>query len=474
MRGHRLIHRQTPATQGLVSLLAILGSLYAAPHALAQAGGAPPTPVTVAPVVERDVPPALKLVGIVRAEKSAVIAAETEGAVAVFDAEEGQFLAPGAVICRLDPAVAELRVAEAQAALKSLQAQLEELENGERPEEIARLEALVAEAAADQQRWNYEQQRVADLFAKGQSNEKEKHDTDMEAAAAGQRLAQARAQLDRAKNGARAEEFARARMAVAAGEAVLRRLQRDLDKTQIRAPFKGVLVAKRTEVGEWVKQGDPAAELVAMETVKVRVDVPESAVRYAQAGQPTTVEIEALGTTRSANISRVIPRADSAAHTFPVEIDLANAEHNLLPGMFVWAYVPAGPAGKRLMVPKDAIVARGTAKTIFVVRAGEGAVPPAGAGSANPAAAPPMAIPLPVTTGLEIGNDIEVVAPGLQAGDLVVVRANERLYGPGPVIPTPLTPRAGTTPAAPAPQADPAATSDGAATTASPNPPGTD
>lgn len=424
--------------------MAIVASLCAAPHALAQAGGAPPTPVTVAPVVERDVPPALKLVGIVQAEKAAIIAAETEGVVAMFDAQEGQFLDPGDVICRLDPAVAELRVAEAQASLKSLQAQLEELQNGERPEEIARLEALVAEAEADQQKWSYEQQRVGDLFAKGQSNEKEKHDTDMESAAAGQRLAQAMAQLQRAKNGARAEELARARMGVAAGEAILRRLQRDLDKTQIRAPFKGVLVAKRTEVGEWVKQGDPAAELVAMETVKVRVDVPESAVLYAKAGQPTTVEIEALGTTRSANISRVIPRADVAAHTFPVEVDLENAAHQLLPGMFVWAYVPAGPAGKRLMAPKDAIVARGTSKTIFVVRAGESA--PADASGGKTAAVPPMAMPLPVTTGLELGTDVEVAAPGLKAGDLVVVRANERLYGPGPVIPTPLAPPTGAAP----------------------------
>jgi hypothetical protein len=92
--------------------------------------------------------------------------------------------------------------------------------------------------------------------------------------------------------------------------------------------------------------------------------------------------------------------------------------------MFAWTHVPAGPLGKRLMVTKDAIVARGTAKQVFVVRA-----TPDGS---------QMAIPTDVTTGLELGGEIEIQAPGIQAGDQVVCRANERLFGPTPVIPVPI------------------------------------
>ncbi len=402
-----------------------------------------PVPVTVAPAVTRDVPPALRLVGTVNAYRRSVVAAEVAGIVATWEAEEGQFLKAGDVICRLDHTVARLRVDEARATLRSHEAELAKLEAGERREELDRMEALVAESEAMLQKWEVERKRIEDLHARGQSSDKERHDTEMDYLAARGRLLQARAQLELARNGARAEDILKARELVAAQQAVLRRLERDLDKTVIRAPFNGALTVRRTEIGQWIEAGGPVAELVALDTVKIRTDVPEAAIPFAVTGAAAAVEVEALARSWSARITRVIPQANPAARTFPIEIDLDNADHQLLPGMFVWTQVPSGPAGARLMVPKDALVARGTEKTIYVVRAG-----PEG---------PPLAVPLPVTTGLEVGGAIEVQAPGLSPGDLVVVRANERLRGPTPVIPTPgrdapaaaTTQSAGTTAASP-------------------------
>ena len=71
------------------------------------------------------------------------------------------------------------------------------------------------------------------------------------------------------------------------------------------------------------------------------------------------------------------------------------------------------------MVSKDAIVPRGPSKQVYVVRPGQdGGL---------------MAIPMSVTTGMEIGHDIEIAAVGLRAGDRVVCRGNERLHGPTPI-----------------------------------------
>lgn len=402
-----------------ISVIAFCAALTSA-AAVAQP---PPTPVAVTPVVARDVPPSLRVVGSVMADKAATIAAEIDGVVAAFPATEGQFLEPGDVICRLDDTVATLRLNEANATLAGLRATLTELENGERREELERLAALVAEGEAAVAKWEFERKRVRDLAARGQGSDKEIHDTEMDYQAAQQRLAQSRAQLEMARNGARPEAIARARQALLAQEARVQLLTRDLNKTEVRAPFAGALVAKHTEVGQWIDEGGPVCDLVAMDRVKVRVDVPESAIAFAGPGEPASVEIEALGKTFSGPITRLIPRAAAAARTFPVEIELPNPEHRLLPGMFVRAAVPAGPSGSRTMVSKDAIVARGTSKSVYVIRPGPGG------GS--------MAVPLPVTTGLELAGEIEVQAPGLQAGDLVVSRANERLFGPTPVVPQP-------------------------------------
>lgn len=391
----------------------------------ARAQGRPPTPVRVTQVVVREVPPSLRLVGTIRPDKSAVVAAEISGMVASFEADEGQFLGEGAVICRLNAAVARLRLQEAEANLAGLREQFEELERGERPEEIARLEAVVAEAEALLSKWEFERRRIASLYDSGQSSDKEKHDTEMEYLAATRRLAQARAELEMAQNGPRTEVIARARQAVLAQEAVAQRLRRDLEKTEIRAPFDGAIVMKRTEIGEWIEEGGAVCELIALDTVRIRVDVPEGAIPFARPGAPATIEVEALERRQSGKITRVIPLAIQAARTFPVEVDLPNEDHTLLPGMFVWAYVPSGPVGNRLMVTKDAIVAQGLAKQVFVIR-------PAAPGQ------PEMAIPTPVTTGLELEDQIEVQAEGLQAGDRVVTRANERLFGPTPVVATPM------------------------------------
>jgi multidrug efflux pump subunit AcrA (membrane-fusion protein) len=390
----------------------------------AAAQGRGPTPVSVCPVEQRDVPPSIRLVGNVMADRNSVVAAEVGGVIVEYAAAEGQLLARGDVICRIDPAVAKMRHEEALATLELYKAKLQELENGTRPEELERLKASMEEAEALYKNWEIEKRRVDELYEIQQANVKEKRDADTEYVAAARRYTQAKARFEEARNGPRPEVIAQARQEMAAQKAVAERLERDHRKTEIRAPFEGFVVAKRTEVGEWIDAGGPVAELVAIGTVKIRVDVPESAIPFARPGQVATVESEALGKTFSTKIARVIPMAKLSGRSFPVEIDLDNPEHALLPGMFVWARVPSGPPGRRLMVSRDAIVPRGPTKQIFVIRPGEGGAS--------------MAMPMNVTTGLEIDDLVEVDAPGVQPGDMVVCRANERLFGPSPVIPMPL------------------------------------
>lgn len=397
--------------------------------------------MVAAPVVERDLPVSTRLVGTVKADRTAVVAAEVSGRIAAFTAREGDFLRAGAAICRVDPEVARLRLDEARGRLASLTAMHEELTRGTRPEELRRWEATVAEAQAMFDKAAFEKRRVEDLSRRGQSNEKEVHDAEMEYLAAERRRAQVKAQLEEATNGPRAEAIARALHDVAAQTAVVSRLERDLAKCEIVAPFDGFVVVKRTEMGEWIQEGGPVCEMVDIETVRIRADAPEAAVSFAQAGAEATVEIESLGRSLSAKIARIVPRATMQARTFPVEIDVANADHALLPGMFVWAHVPAGAAGRRLMVSKDAVVANGPAKQVFVIRPGPGGGQ--------------LALPLPVTTGLERAGEVAVDAPGLQAGDLVVVRANERLFGPTPVVVTTAAAPPATQAAAEPPAAEP-------------------
>lgn len=395
-----------------------------------------PQSVVVGRIIEREIPASLRLVGTVFAEREALVAAEVPGPIADYPATEGQFLKKGDIIARIDSARATFLLGEAKALVAAREAYLEQLMHGERVEEVRRLHATVDEAKAMLDKWSFELERLKGLHAQNMGNDKELHDTEMEQLAAERRLTQEKAKLEIAETGARPEEVARARYELESQKAVVGRLEHDLKKTQIVAPFDGFVIRKRTEIGEWVQAGGPVCEFVGTDIVKVRVDTPEAAIGFARLGESATVDFEALQLTLSGPLVRVIPKAAPNARTFPVEIELANRDHRLLPGMFVWAHVPAGANTKKLLAPRDAIVARGLTKQVFVIRPAPPAPPgPGGAPAAGAAPAPgEMAMPTDVATGLEVGDLIEISGAGLQAGDRLVSRANERLFGPTPVV----------------------------------------
>ncbi len=394
--------------------VALLGLTLGATAANAQM---PPQAVQAARLEQRSVSPSIPVVGSVTADRVAAVASEVEGLLTEFVAGTGAYVSTGDVVARLNSDVAELRLEEARGRLAELEAALAELEAGTRTEEVQRAEADLQEAEALYDLWSREQTRVNQLFERGAGSVKEKIETDMNFAAAAGRKARAAAERDLAKNGPRAEVILAAREAVAAQRAVVTRLERDVDRAAIRAPFTGFITDRLLEIGEWVEQGEAVFEIIHVDTVRVRLDVPESVVAFAKPGVDVTLELPALRDLRTAPITRRIPLGRDAARTFPIEIDLQNTEHEVLPGMFVRARVPSGPAAPRLMAPLDAIIPQGLSKQLYVIR-GE------------------MAMPVAVETGLQSDGYVEISANGVRAGDWVVVRANERLRGPSPVIPT--------------------------------------
>jgi RND family efflux transporter MFP subunit len=347
----------------------------------AQQGG--PALVEVAPAVLEETAPTTRLVGTVRPRLRTVVASEVQGLVAELPVDGGDQVTKGQVICRLRDAPRRLAQAEAIA-------------------RQAELEALTAVRAAELTKAQFEVDRLARL-GDAQRTEKE--------------LQNSRADCDAAK-----ANLEQARYAAEAQKATVERLADDLARTEIRAPFDGFIVSKRTEVGAWVNQGGAVVELVDLSTVRIRVSAPESMVQFCSLGAETQVDVEALRKTFPGRVSRVVPDADERARTFPVEIDIENPAGELKAGMFVRAAVPSGRKAENLLVPKDAVVVRGPLSLVYVVRKNE-----AGA----------MAVPLPVVVGSEVLDRVAVQAQGLVPGDMVVVRGNEFMLGPTPVIPMP-------------------------------------
>jgi len=412
---HRALIRFLPTIHAFAG---VLTALAAAATVRAQGG---PSMVEVAVVKQRTVAPTIELVGTVRPNRRATLSTEVAGMVIEIPVDAGDHVKAGAVVCRLSEDVRRFELSAAQGELNRLAQVLAEWEAGERPEDLDRLKAAHEEAQAELSRWEFEKDRIEGLRKRGQSTDKELQDATWDYNAAVSRLRQAEAAWRKGQAGARVETVRAAQYAHAGQQSVVDRLAYELEQTRIKAPFSGAITAKLTEVGQWVSEGEEVVELLELDPVRIRVNVPERAVDFARSGAPATIRIDALGAEpMHGRIARVIPDADVQARTFPLDIDLPNPQGRIKPGMFARAAVPAAEGDERLVVPKDAVLLREGGPVMFVVRMSDGGA---------------MAEPVAVDIVADFGDETAVNCKTVKAGDQVVVRGNERMMGPSPIIP---------------------------------------
>lgn len=352
-------------------------------------GGPPPARVVTDPVRQETVERWREVTGELRAPLRAALAAQSAGLVVQITVEAGDRVEAGKVIAKLDDRTARLEVARAEAT-------------------VATRNAIVTErqAAVDKARRDLERFRHA--FNQSSATQSELDDATTAVTLAEARLAQARAE-------------------VAWAESDLALARKRLDDMTIRAPFSGVVIAKRTETGEWVDSGGQLAELVSLDSIDAWLDVPEKYIGRLRAG--TTGQIDAVPTVRirvaalgpgesiSAPISGIVPSADPLSRLFPVRARIDNRDGRLKPGMSVVGLVPSGESEPSLSVSKDAVLRGETGPYVYYDNSGV-------------AARAPVSI---VDTAGD-GARLMVTSPVLRPGMDLVTEGNERLFPGQPLM----------------------------------------
>jgi len=410
---------------------ALLLALVLLAPTLARAQSMPPAPVEAAPVTREDVAPRRSFVGNVRAVQSAVLGSEAEGRVTELSVREGDVVAKGQPIAKLRTTTVEIDLRAARAELELRRQELNELENGTRKEELRQAEARLAAAESELEFARWDKESADRLRETGSISEDELRRVRLRLWVAEQAQTQSKAALELLRAGPREERIAQAAARVSAQEAAVARLEDELESHTVRAPFDGVVVAERTEEGEWLSTGDPVVDLTSLGEVEVRVGVVEDQVGALVVGGRALVSVAAFpGREFEARVHTIVPRGDERTRTFPVDVRVANpandGTHPLKPGMFARVSLEIGSPKPALLVPKDALVLGGPAPIVYVVQAG-----------AEGAAA--TVRPVPVQTGVALDGRIAVEAE-LQPGDLVVTRGNERLRPGQEVVVTPSKP----------------------------------
>lgn len=143
--------------------------------------------------------------------------------------------------------------------------------------------------------------------------------------------------------------------------------QSDHRQGSILAPVDGVVNKLHVDPGEVVAVGDPVADLVNVETIRVNVNVPELDVRYLAPGQQAPLTVDAYaGETWTGTVDFVAFKADPATKTFQARLVVDNQDRRIRPGMLARVIFHRRIIKDSLSVPLFAILDRGGERLVFV------------------------------------------------------------------------------------------------------------
>ncbi len=188
----------------------------------------------------------------------------------------------------------------------------------------------------------------------------------------------------------------------------LKRIEIDLDNTEIRAPYDGTVIERHVEVGAYVGTGTPVVRLINDKEIEVEAEVPSDRIAALREGVRVRLQLD-NGTWLRGTVRAVIPNENPRTRTRPVRFipEFADASARFAVNQSVTVMVPIGEIREVTTVHKDAIVHRGDNRSVYIARRGK-------------------AFPRQIRLGDAIGNRF-IVLSGLKAGDKVITYGNEAL-----------------------------------------------
>lgn len=191
-------------------------------------------------------------------------------------------------------------------------------------------------------------------------------------------------------------------------EASLALVQARLAKTEIKAPFSGIIGLRSVSIGDYVKEGADLVNLEAIDPLKVDFRVPEVYLRQVQSGQPLEISLDAYpNKTFDGRVLAVNPLLDAAGRSVVIRAQVKNQDASLRPGMFARVKLITKEGADTLVLPEQALVPQGSENFVFKV-------------------VDNRAVRTKVDVGQRRDGKAEIVK-GVAVGDIVVIAGQQRL-----------------------------------------------
>lgn len=317
----------------LLPALIVMATATACTPAPASDGAADEVELSIAPeniavVAFRDLHSGPSISGALEPARQANLRAEIGGPILEVRVEAGQRVGAGDLLLRLDDAALRENVRSAESAVR---VNREQADLGRR--NLERAERLVAAGAiADQ---SVEQARATRL-----------------AAEAG--LADAESRLTAAR--------------------------KQLEKSEIRAPFAGIVSVRPANAGDVVQPGTPLVTVIDPGSMELEAAIPLEALDSIRVGLRVDFSVPGYESRRFAGtVSRISPSVDPVTRQLPVTITIPNPGGTLVAGLFAEGRVSVR-SGRLLAVPFAALDLRGAAPVLTVLRSGRTVSLPASVG----------------------------------------------------------------------------------------------
>jgi len=221
-------------------------------------------------------------------------------------------------------------------------------------------------------------------------------------------VSQEDADTKKAQAGADAAAVAAANANIGAGEANVRSLQEQQTFEHVTAPFSGIILSRNVDVGSLISSGSATSvtqmfSIGQADIVRVYTNVPQADAEHVLSGQKATVTFKELpGTIYSGTVTHSTMNIDTGTGTMLVEVDLANKDLKILPGMYATVQFNVQHSHPPVLLPANALLMRVSGPQAAVVDANN------------------IVHIRSIILGRDMGNAVEVLS-GLNDGDTVVL-----------------------------------------------------
>ena len=286
----------------------------------------------------------LTLSGNIEAHES-LVGFKAPGRIVELPVEEGQQVAQGALLARIDNADLQQKVRVDEATVRVRESSLALTLAGTRPQEVKAAQQSMMDAEADLEQKQLDNERARQLFAKDEVSAQ-----DRDQAATAQKRAEAifkaaQQRYNEAVEGSRKEDIAISRANLNQANASLGLSQVNLGYSALYSPSAGVVTVRQAELGEVVAPGSPVITLADLDHIWLRAYVAETDLGRIVWGQNVTITTDTYpGKQYHGRISFISSDAEFTPKSvqttkervtlvYRIKIDIDNPTHELKPGM---------------------------------------------------------------------------------------------------------------------------------------------